>query len=83
MARRRRHLGKINLGGFCSFLLTIFLGTECHLKEPAMRKYVSTLFLAIGVFVFAISASEAKKILCYPCANDLALTSYIWACLVF
>jgi hypothetical protein len=36
------------------------LGTECHLKEPAMRKYISTLLLAIGVFVFAISASEAR-----------------------
>ena len=60
MARRRHHLGKISRVGFCSFLLTIFLGTECHLKEPAMRKYISTLFLAIGVFVFSISASEAK-----------------------
>jgi hypothetical protein len=38
----------------------IFLGTECQLKEPAMREYISTLFLAVGLFVFAISASEAK-----------------------
>jgi hypothetical protein len=30
------------------------------MKEPAMRKCIPTLFLAIGLLVFYISASEAK-----------------------
>ena len=40
-----------SVGDFC---------IECQMKEPAMRKCIPTLFLAIGLLVFYILASEAK-----------------------
>ena len=36
------------------------MGIERQLKEPAMRKCIPKLFLALGLLVFDISASEAK-----------------------
>ena len=42
------------------FSVGYILSTECQPKELAMRKYISTLFLAVGLFLCAISASEAK-----------------------
>ncbi|MGB2071841.1 MAG: hypothetical protein ACPIB4_02850 [Candidatus Puniceispirillaceae bacterium] len=42
------------------FSVGYILSTECQPKELAMRKYISTLFLAVGLFLYAITASEAK-----------------------
>ena len=42
------------------FSVGYILSTECQPKELAMRKYISTLFLAVGLFLCAITASEAK-----------------------
>ena len=42
------------------FSVGYILSAECQPKELAMRKYISTLFLAVGLFLYAITASEAK-----------------------
>ena len=71
MACGRRHYGKVNRGGVCSFLLVIFLDAECLLKELDMRKFISTLFLAVGLFVFAIKASGTKTPIYYETTQVL------------